>query len=458
MRPFLLLALLLLPLALPGVLPAEDRWFMGTLAGQPLASLHQVDRGLPGGGRETTTTTLLAMRRSLPGRPELRLEIRETQVVVEDAQGLVSAFHFDHDENGTVATAEGTVAGAAIRGTAARLGRTTPVAIDLPAGTRLLGDCAAQTLLVNTGLAAGATTTFTSLALINGQVTVVRNAVTVREREGEDLLFDVVPDAMPLPMRLRLSASGELRQMTMNLGVMVLDLRPAAGPVALLGAELPPTGLVKSAGPALRQGQPNRLRLPPGAPLPASPFQREAGGLMTLLPESVPEPLSDDERRDLLAAAPQLELDDAELRAWVAGITAGLDDDGTKAEHLRLAVRSHITTKDLSKADGSALETFRSRQGDCTEHATLLCAALRIAGIPARIEVGMVYAPDYGGWVGHAWDSAWIAGRWVHLDSAYPGISRSCYLCLGYPGKVQTGAAMIVQLDRFMGRTIESVP
>lgn len=452
MRAFLLILIGVLTLG------AEERWFLGTLADQPMASLHQSERPLPDGGRESTMTMLIAIRRSLPGRPELRLEIREHQVFTEDITGEVRAFHFDHDENGTVATAEGTITAGRVTGTIARLGRTAPVAIVLAPGVKLLGDRASQALLVGAALASGATTSFTSLALINGQLVVVGNAVTARGALEGDLLFDVVPDVMPLPMRLRLTPSGDLRQMTMNLGVMVLDLRPAPGPVALLGADLPPTGLVTAVGPALRPTMPNRLRLPPGPALPANPFQQEVDGIVTLLPSAAPEPLSAERRAELLAPAAQLELDDPELRAWVASQLDGVIGDAARAEDLRLAVRSHITKKDLSKGDASALETFRTRTGDCTEHATLLCAALRIAGIPARIEVGLIYAPDYGGWVGHAWNSAWIDGRWVHLDSAYPGISRSCYLCLGFPEKVQTGATMMVQLNRFLGRRIEALP
>ncbi len=452
MRALLLISICMLSVG------AEERWFLGTLADQPMASIHQLDRPLPDGGHESTMTTLLAIRRSLPGRPELRLEIREHQVFTEDAAGKIRAFHFDHDENGTVTTAEGAIVDGTVSGTMARLGRTTSIAIVLAPGTTLLGDHASQTLLVKAALAPGATTAFTSLALINGQVVVVTNAVTARGMIEGDMLFDMVPDVMPLPMRLRLSPTGDLRQMTMNLGVMVLDMRPADGQVALLGADLPPTGLVTASGPALRPTMANHLRLPPGPALPANPFQQEIDGVVTLLPSAAPAPLSPERRAELLAPAAQLELDDPELRAWVESQLKGVKGDAARAEHLRLAVRSHITKKDLSKADASALETFRTRTGDCTEHATLLCAALRIAGVPARIEVGLVYAPDYGGWVGHAWNSAWIDGGWVHLDSAYPGISRSCYLCLGFPEKVQTGATMIVQLNRFLGQQIEALP
>jgi hypothetical protein len=110
--------------------------------------------------------------------------------------------------------------------------------------------------------------------------------------------------------------------------------------------------------------------------------------------------------------------------------------------------------------DATALEAFRERRGDCTEHANLLCAALRIAGIPARVECGLVYADSFGGWVGHAWNSAYVDGRWIHLDSAYPGVERSCYLKLGSTsgGPWQnTGAAMLGNLAKVMGKTIETL-
>lgn len=438
-------------------LGAEERWFIGTLGDQPMASLHQIERDLPGGGRETSVTTLLAIRRSLPGRPELRLEIREHQVLVEDAAGTIRTFYFDHDENGTVATAEGTVSGREVSGTIARLGRTAPVRITLEPGVTLLGERASQAIMVTNAALTGATIQFQSLAMINGHVVVVRNAVTGQGNVEGDLLFDVVPDVMPLPMRLRLSAAGELRQMTMNLGVMTLELRPSAGPVALLGADLPPTGLVVAKGASLQPNVPNRLRIPPGPALPVNPFQIEKDGVVTLSIVPRDERISPEQRVELLSAAAQLELDDPALRAWVAEQLVGVEGEAAQAEQVRVAVRSHISKKDLSRGDASALETFRSRTGDCTEHAALLCAALRIAGIPARIEVGLVYTADYGGWVGHAWNSAYTDGHWVHLDSAYPGISRSCYVCLGFPENVQTGATMMVQLNRFMGQTIEAL-
>jgi hypothetical protein len=93
-------------------------------------------------------------------------------------------------------------------------------------------------------------------------------------------------------------------------------------------------------------------------------------------------------------------------------------------------VRDHIETKDLSVGFASASETARTGQGDCTEHACLLAAMLRGAGIPSRTVTGLVYADQFAGKEGifgfHMWAQAWIAtddgkGYWLDLDAAMPG-------------------------------------
>jgi transglutaminase-like putative cysteine protease len=162
---------------------------------------------------------------------------------------------------------------------------------------------------------------------------------------------------------------------------------------------------------------------------------------------------------DWLAAEPRLEADHPELRAWVAAQRgAAADGSPELAERLRLAVRAHITAKGLDQADAGALDTLRSRSGDCTEHAHLLCAALRSAGIPARVVVGVVYAADYGGWVGHAWVEA-HAGGWLHLDAAYPGIPRTRYLALAEVAGADGGIGRVAAaLAGIAGGAVETLP
>lgn len=62
----------------------------------------------------------------------------------------------------------------------------------------------------------------------------------------------------------------------------------------------------------------------------------------------------------------------------------------------------------------NALETLENRMGDCNEHAVLFAAFARAAGIPARIEVGLVHLR--GRFYYHAWNSVFL-GRWITVDS-----------------------------------------
>jgi hypothetical protein len=63
-----------------------------------------------------------------------------------------------------------------------------------------------------------------------------------------------------------------------------------------------------------------------------------------------------------------------------------------------------------------ALTTLESGVGDCNEHAVLMAALARAAGIPARIETGLVYLN--GRFYYHAWNVLYL-GRWITVDAVY---------------------------------------
>jgi transglutaminase-like putative cysteine protease len=64
-------------------------------------------------------------------------------------------------------------------------------------------------------------------------------------------------------------------------------------------------------------------------------------------------------------------------------------------------------------------DILSSRSGDCTEHAVLLAALLRKAGLPARIAYGFLLTE--AGFIGHAWTEAYDGTRWHWLDASFPG-------------------------------------
>lgn len=449
---------------LPVLLSAADRvsldqWFVGRLNGQPALQAHaRVTRHDDGTSSDALETVVLIARKL--GQQTIRFEVRESQVYEVDATGRIRSFHFDHVENDAVTAATGRVEGGVVVATVLRLGRSETTRIPLAKDQALLGQQAGQERLAARTWKAGDQEVFAQLALLNGQVLVVQTTATFKQADPQDrLVFDVLMDAMPLPMGMTLTRQGDLAGMHMNLGLFAVDIVPSPGPVKLAGAELDAVNLVNAAGPAPGAGPVNRFRLPEGATVAEDEFQHQDGRVVLTRNQAEVRPLA--EARPFLAREAQLETDDAALRAWVEGLVKDAPVAAERAELLRLAVRSHITTKDLSQGDASALETFRSQRGDCTEHANLLCAALRIVGIPARVEVGVVFSPVHGGWVGHAWNSAQIGDRWIHLDSAYPGIARSNYLKLGSTSGgawTATGAALMGNLGKLAGKTVETLP
>ncbi|MBA3698229.1 MAG: transglutaminase domain-containing protein [Planctomycetes bacterium] len=459
MRPFLLLLAVVALHAGEADKLITDQWFVGNINNQPSMTMHAVVLQKADGTFTDRVETNIVLNRVLGGA-QIAFEVRDTQVYTVSAVGEITGFTFDHVENGVTTAATGTIAEGKANVSVLRLGRATDAVVEIPAGTKLLGQQSSQELLAKATWKPGDKQQFATLALLGAQVRVV-TMTAVHQQTAADgtMTFGMTMDLMPVPTTMTLKPNGDLLGMTMDMGFLKLAFAPSAGPVPLIGAELAPTGLVTAKGPAPASGPTNRYRLPAGAGLPLDEFQQMADDIVTTFSDAQPSVLADP--TPYLKAEPQLELDDPQLKAWVDALVARHQvAKPVLAERLRLAVRGYIVKKDLSMGDGSALEAFRSRTGDCSEHANLLAAVLRIAGIPSRVELGMVYAQDYGGWVGHAWNSAYVDDRWVHLDSAYPGIPRSCYLKLGTTSGADgqnTGAAMLGAFGKVLGKDVETL-
>ena len=70
----------------------------------------------------------------------------------------------------------------------------------------------------------------------------------------------------------------------------------------------------------------------------------------------------------------------------------------------------------------SALDVLRTRVGDCNEHTALYVAMARSIGLPARIEVGLVYV--HGAFYYHAWPEVYLRegedrGLWLPVDPTF---------------------------------------
>lgn len=67
----------------------------------------------------------------------------------------------------------------------------------------------------------------------------------------------------------------------------------------------------------------------------------------------------------------------------------------------------------------SAINTYKTREGECGSHSRLLTAFCRAVGIPARLSAGCMYSPYLGGSFGqHAWTEVYMGDAgWVAMDA-----------------------------------------
>ncbi len=446
MRSFLLLCV---AAVIPAVEVVRDEWFVGTLGGAPSATMHQRIERLDDGRTAVIGETSIVIARTL-GAQRVRIEVRDRQRLVEDASGRLLEGSFEHDEGAGPVVALGRIEAGRLRGQVTALGRTWPIDEALKPGFEPRGDAWFQERL---GQGGASIVIAGSITLLSNRLTPVQTTATPRGAEGSSFRWDLRMDVAPVPMALVMAPGGRLQRMTMSLGPISIVFTPSDGPVALVPADLSPAGLVKAAGPAPAARGENRLRLPTGVTLPPNPFQAEVDGVVVVRDQARAE----DAQPADTGSTPLCEADAPEVVAWASQQVTGITDPAERAERLRRAVRAHITTKDLNVAEGSAVQTLRNREGDCSEHATLLTAALRAQEIPARIVVGLVYSAPHGGWVGHAWTEARVAGAWTLLDAAYPGLARCQYLALASAGDQGANGALVGVLAGLLGQTITNV-
>jgi hypothetical protein len=114
-----------------------------------------------------------------------------------------------------------------------------------------------------------------------------------------------------------------------------------------------------------------------------------------------------------LKPEPLVESDDPKILNLVENIISEDDTSLEKAIKLMTWVHKNIEKRPVLSLPG-ALATLMNKIGDCNEHAALLTALARAAGIPARIETGLVYLN--GKFYYHAWNQLFI-GKWITADS-----------------------------------------
>lgn len=168
-----------------------------------------------------------------------------------------------------------------------------------------------------------------------------------------------------------------------------------------------------------------------------------SGRLTVTAREFSPAPDTEVTDQAWLASTTMCPLEDPEVVSLAKKAVSKLPEGATameRAEACRAYVYRFIRKKTLGVGFASAAEVCRTREGDCSEHGVLLCALLRVNGIPARVASGLVYADAFAGaqhiFGYHMWTQALIeingAKRWVDLDATLsPGPYDATHICLG---------------------------
>lgn len=146
------------------------------------------------------------------------------------------------------------------------------------------------------------------------------------------------------------------------------------------------------------------------------------GNILTIEKEAVdnlsadihPHSLKDPEKA-FLRPGPFIQSDDQKIQSLARQVAGKPASALEKVRRLAAWVYDNIDKRPvLSLPD--ALSTLDNREGDCNEHAVLLAALARAAGIPCRVEAGLVYLK--GRFYYHAWNLVYV-GRWITVDAVY---------------------------------------
>lgn len=119
-----------------------------------------------------------------------------------------------------------------------------------------------------------------------------------------------------------------------------------------------------------------------------------------------------------LAPSAFVQADHPDIQSLARKLT---DADGVPLVNLRRLVawmQAHIERRPVLSVP-SAVDTLRNRMGDCNEHAVLLAALARAAGLPAQVEAGLVHLDDR--FYYHAWNRVYL-GRWITVDPLFDQI------------------------------------
>lgn len=118
---------------------------------------------------------------------------------------------------------------------------------------------------------------------------------------------------------------------------------------------------------------------------------------------------------EYLGSEPLVQVDNPRIRATSDSIVKSQTDPLEKWRAVVDWVYDNLE-KSPTVSVPSAVDVLATKRGDCNEHAVLLAALLRSAGIPTTIATGVVYLA--GSFYYHAWNRVYV-GEWIDVDATF---------------------------------------
>ncbi len=450
LRPVSLLSVLLLALALPARVSAQepapgrlvrDEWVVILMQGKKVGWEHHETRAVttPDGERYVTRSE----SETVMQRENDQVTNRDESVEEETADGALLRSANKEVSSGMETRVEATVKGdkLVIASTTAGDTRTK----ELPWTKDVLGTYGETLFLRKQGFAPGTVSSYTSFSTDSESIETTKTTVKGREKVevhgGTRELIALEQTSTHLP--------GVTARAWVDDGGNILKLHiPIAGGVEML---LVPREVAQAEttgpGPDIMAASsaPCSIRLPHPYSISAATYilRAKEGTLPEIVfPESIlemvertPEAITvrveslvppaaakigpvPDSLREFLGSNGTLQADDPEVAARTKEAVGTETDVWKAAKALERWVHQHIKKKNYGVSFATAKEVVRSREGDCTEHGVLLAAMARAAGIPSRVIAGLVYYRN--GFGGHMWTEVNVGGSWYPLDATLP--------------------------------------
>ncbi|HHV75680.1 MAG TPA: transglutaminase [Thermoanaerobacterium sp.] len=116
-----------------------------------------------------------------------------------------------------------------------------------------------------------------------------------------------------------------------------------------------------------------------------------------------------------LVATANCQVNDPSIQALASQLTKGLTSEWDKAKAIFNWVRDSISYSFYYNTRYGAVGTLKYRTGNCCDHAHLVVALARAAGIPARYKHGICTFSS--GTYGHVWAELYINSKWYSADA-----------------------------------------